>query len=175
MSCHVRYRLFSRVPSTLDLVRAKMRSHISGRGSALVDNPENARNPVRFVRRLLQLRETFSRMVAEAFESDQAFQKTLGAVPGGLELLVALGFREAEAGVFALPMDADLDALRARFYELEAAGPLLKKRAQEKARAAKLEAQKPLKAAPRGRSRGPVTLDPGHAPSTCGRYVPPAS
>ena len=61
--------------------------------------------------------------------SNRVFQEKILAVPGGLKLFVALGFREADGGLFVLPKDAPLPELEARALELEAALPYLKERA----------------------------------------------
>ena len=47
------------------------------------------------------------------------FSKTIGAMSGGMELLIALGFRETQEGQLQLHMDQNLHHLRARKLELE--------------------------------------------------------
>ena len=54
--------------------------------------------------------------------------RTYLKVPGGLDILVALGFREAEGGALVLPLTANPRHLEARKVELEAGVDLLRKR-----------------------------------------------
>lgn len=53
---------------------------------------------------------------------------SVGSLQGGLSILVALGFREAENGSLLLTIDSNLKALDARRLELEVGLDLLRNR-----------------------------------------------
>jgi Ca2+-binding EF-hand superfamily protein len=59
--------------------------------------------------------------------SSSKFQKVIASLAGGVELLVALGFRESETGGLEFPQDRDLTHLTARHVELETGLAWLKK------------------------------------------------
>ncbi|CAM9540300.1 unnamed protein product, partial [Phaeothamnion confervicola] len=87
-----------------------------------------------------------------------AFVQRVAVVRGGIELMVALGFREALDGAWVLPPDADLAHLAARQLELEAGLPALRQRAAAavaKVVAARVAAAKAAAAAKLVASRGP--------------------
>jgi hypothetical protein len=54
--------------------------------------------------------------------------RRVGMLPGGLNIFVALGFREEESGALVLPIDANIPDLEARKLELEIGLDNLKKR-----------------------------------------------
>ena len=52
----------------------------------------------------------------------------VGRINGAINILVAMGFREAEGGCLVLPLDANIDELNARRLELEVGLDLIRKR-----------------------------------------------
>jgi cullin 3 len=71
------YVLFSRVPSTLDILRASMGKYIKQLGLAIVADQDNVKEPVAFVQQMLDLKQKFDRIIAEAFRSEKKMQKKL--------------------------------------------------------------------------------------------------
>jgi WD40 repeat protein len=56
------------------------------------------------------------------------FHRRVGALPGGIEMLIALGFREEEGGVLVLPLSSSLYDVAARKLELEVGLDRLRKK-----------------------------------------------
>eukprot|EP01041_Mallomonas_annulata_P000829 gene829-1611_t len=52
-------------------------------------------------------------------QKNETFHRRVGRLEGGIQMLVALGFREEEGGCLYLPLDTNLDVLEARRLELE--------------------------------------------------------
>ncbi len=70
--------------------------------------------------------------------TNQKFESTLKIVPGGLDLMTSLGFRENEPGVWTMSSGFDVPALQARLLELESCqGPLKDRASRKKASTAK--------------------------------------
>ncbi len=60
--------------------------------------------------------------------TNTAFVQNVASVPGGIALLVAVGFRENDNGALVYPKNGNLDELNARKIELDAGLPMLKAR-----------------------------------------------
>lgn len=71
------YDLFSRVPSTLDCLRDCMCDYVRKAGRELVTDQERVKEPVAFVKGLLDMRDKYDRLVTEAFRSEKKSQKKL--------------------------------------------------------------------------------------------------
>ena len=72
------YKLFSRVPSTLGLLRESMSDFVKLTGSNLVrDQDQKKTTPVKFVEGLLNLRDKYDVIVSQAMNGDKSFSKTL--------------------------------------------------------------------------------------------------
>lgn len=67
------YRVFSRESAELLAVGAAMAKQVRDAGEDIVADPDNARNPSRFVERLLRLQEHYARIVTQAFKGDRNF------------------------------------------------------------------------------------------------------
>lgn len=94
----------------------------------------------------------------------KVFESTLKVVPGGLELMNALGFREVESGVWTMARGFDESALRARLLELESCVGPLKDRAKRRKDAPKKKplgrvAEKHIKASSK-RTKAPKLVPP---------------
>lgn len=61
------YELFVRVPATLEELRGAMSEYVKAAGRALVADQERERDPVVFVKSLLEMRDKFDRIVHESF------------------------------------------------------------------------------------------------------------
>ena len=68
------YQLFSRVPTTLDFVRALMGAHVRSLGDAIVQEQESVKNPMKFVQDVLDLRSKYSNTVEVAFQDAATHQ-----------------------------------------------------------------------------------------------------
>jgi cullin 3 len=71
------YALFSRIPSTLDILRDCMGKYIKQCGLAIVADQETVREPVMFVQQMLDLKTKFDRIISEAFRNEKRAQKKL--------------------------------------------------------------------------------------------------
>jgi len=71
------YRLFSRVPETLQLLCTALSKHIKARGSQLVRDQDEQRDPVVFVQELLNLRDKYGRFITESFRGAKNFEKVM--------------------------------------------------------------------------------------------------
>ena len=80
------YRIFSRQPTTLDQLRLFMSGMIKEMGTAIVQDQENIKDPMKFVQNVLELRAKFSHIVDNAFidlraplaaQADRLFTKSL--------------------------------------------------------------------------------------------------
>lgn len=71
------YRLFAQVPGCLDIVRGCLKAYVTDLGKKLVTDSEEAKSPVEFVQRLLDMRDKFSRIVGTAFDGNKAFERSL--------------------------------------------------------------------------------------------------
>ncbi|SPQ95577.1 unnamed protein product (mitochondrion) [Plasmodiophora brassicae] len=74
---HRMYILFKRVPSTLAIVSDCMKSLVRQVGEAYVADPENKKNPCKFVQSVLDLRAKFYGTVEKAFDGDRSFARSL--------------------------------------------------------------------------------------------------
>lgn len=71
------YLLFARIPSTLEELRGAMAEYVKSAGRELVADQERVREPVVFVKGLLDMRDKFDRIVSDAFQGEKAAQKKL--------------------------------------------------------------------------------------------------
>ena len=71
------YRLFNRVPETLQLLCTALSNHVKARGSQLVRDQDERKDPVVFVQELLSLRDKYGQFIAESFRKDKNFVKVL--------------------------------------------------------------------------------------------------
>jgi len=71
------YGLLARVPPTLEILRGAVCDHVKRVGTALVSDQEKAKNPVEFVRKLLEMRDQYDEIVENAFQGEKASQKRL--------------------------------------------------------------------------------------------------
>jgi len=69
------YGLFARVPATLDELRGAMSEYVKAAGRGLVVDQEREREPVVFVKGLLEMRDKFDRIVQESFGGERVAQK----------------------------------------------------------------------------------------------------
>lgn len=74
------YTLFKRVDGGLNLLRTVMSDHIKETGKALVADPEKGKDPVEFVQRLLDERDTYEAIITKAFADDKTFRNALNQV-----------------------------------------------------------------------------------------------
>jgi cullin 3 len=74
---HRLYKLFCRVPSTLEHVQLSMQKHVENLGNDLMKDPEMNKEPISFVQKLLDIREKYDRIVCEGFEANKDFQMAL--------------------------------------------------------------------------------------------------
>ncbi|XP_063941575.1 cullin-3A-like [Daucus carota subsp. sativus] len=68
------YNLFCGVPDGLSMMEAVMASHLRETGEQLVTDRERARNPVKFVKFLLDVKEKYDNIIYLAFSDDKTFQ-----------------------------------------------------------------------------------------------------
>eukprot|EP00475_Leptophrys_vorax_P035106 TRINITY_DN57500_c0_g2_i2.p1 TRINITY_DN57500_c0_g2~~TRINITY_DN57500_c0_g2_i2.p1 ORF type:complete len:512 (-),score=153.39 TRINITY_DN57500_c0_g2_i2:54-1589(-) len=71
------YRLFSRVPETLNILREEMKNHVTQRGSSIVQDEQNKKDPNKFVQELLDLRSVYFTIVDQSFGEDRKFSRSL--------------------------------------------------------------------------------------------------
>ena len=71
------YDLLTRVPATLDLLRGAVCDHVKKLGLDLVSDQEKVKDPIEFVRRLLEMRDQYDVIVADAFRAEKKMQKRL--------------------------------------------------------------------------------------------------
>ncbi|PWA83273.1 Cullin [Artemisia annua] len=74
------YKIFSRVPNGLTLIRGVMTSHIWDTGKQLVTDPERLKDPVGFVQCLLGEKDKHEKIIKLSFKSDTAFQMALNSL-----------------------------------------------------------------------------------------------
>jgi cullin 3 len=65
------YALFSRVPSTLDILRDCMCNHIKRTGQEIIADQERVKDPVAFVQNLLDMKSKFDDIVNDAFKAEK--------------------------------------------------------------------------------------------------------
>eukprot|EP01038_Epipyxis_sp_PR26KG_P004921 gene4921-6884_t len=71
------FRLFQRVPQSLELLRESMGKYISKLGLEIVSNQENNKDPVQFVKLILDLKYKFDTIINDAFLSEKKCLKVL--------------------------------------------------------------------------------------------------
>jgi cullin 3 len=71
------YRLYSRIPATLEILKEEMKNHVTGRGSAVVQDEQNKKDPNKFVQELLDLRAAYFAIVDQSFSEDRKFARAL--------------------------------------------------------------------------------------------------
>lgn len=74
------YNLYGKVKFGLDIVREIMSTHIKECGLQLVQDPEKLKDPVVFVRCLLELRDKYENIIKKAFNDDKNFRNALNHV-----------------------------------------------------------------------------------------------
>ncbi|KAJ0703500.1 putative cullin [Helianthus annuus] len=71
------YNFFRRLPNGLSVIRDAMTSHIRETGKQLVIDPEQVKDPVEFVQRLLEEKDKHDKIINLAFNNDKTFQNAL--------------------------------------------------------------------------------------------------
>ena len=71
------FNLFSRVPQVLVEIRRVMQKYVGELGDELVDGQQHAKDAGNFVRKLLDMRSKFAKVVEIAFQNDNECQKAL--------------------------------------------------------------------------------------------------
>ena len=71
------YALFSRIPSTLDILRDAMGKYIRQCGVAIVADQDTVKEPMTFVQQMLDLKAKFDRIIQESFRNEKKMQKKL--------------------------------------------------------------------------------------------------
>eukprot|EP00744_Colponema_vietnamica_P001479 GILI01002448.1.p1 GENE.GILI01002448.1~~GILI01002448.1.p1 ORF type:complete len:735 (+),score=195.81 GILI01002448.1:139-2343(+) len=71
------FSLFSRVPSTLEDVKAALSKHVRDQGLSIVNDQEKLKEPVSYIQSLLDLKDAVDSIVRDAFRNDKAFQKVV--------------------------------------------------------------------------------------------------
>jgi len=74
------YELFKRVTQPtpgLTVIRDIMAAHVKARGTQLVQDDDNHRDPVQYVQALLSLRDKYEHVIVSAFAGDKQFYKAL--------------------------------------------------------------------------------------------------
>ncbi|XP_063941565.1 cullin-3B-like [Daucus carota subsp. sativus] len=87
------YNLFHGVPDGLSTMKAVMTSHLRETGEQLVADTERARNPVKFVKFLLDVKEKYDKIIYLAFCDDKTFQN---AFDSSFESIFNLNPRSSE-------------------------------------------------------------------------------
>lgn len=67
------YKLFQKVESTLKYILEEMSPYIEERGKSIIDDDELKKDPVKFTKRLLDLKHEMDQMVRECFNDDPKF------------------------------------------------------------------------------------------------------
>lgn len=86
------YDLLSREPATLAVLREAMAALVRDTGTAIVRDPENLKNPRRFVQSLLDTRAKYLNFVLQCFRQDRQFAR---ALRDALEMFINLDSRAA--------------------------------------------------------------------------------
>ncbi len=71
------YNLFARVPSILDILREFMYEHVKKLGLQIVADQQAVKDPVAFVKQILDLKNKYSEIVAKSFKGDKKALKRL--------------------------------------------------------------------------------------------------
>lgn len=71
------YALLTRVPSCLDLLRDAVGRYIGKCGLEIVENQETTKDPVMFLKLILELKDKFDQVIKEAFRAEKKMQKKL--------------------------------------------------------------------------------------------------
>ena len=87
------YKLFGRVPDGLQTIKAAMSRHLREIGRALVTNPEISKNPLEFIKNLLNLKGQYDTFLKRSFSSDPLFKH---AIHSDFECFVNLSDRSPE-------------------------------------------------------------------------------
>ncbi|KAF5778028.1 putative cullin [Helianthus annuus] len=73
------YNFFRRLPNGLSVIRDVMTSHIRETGEQLVIDPEQVKDPVEFVQRLLEEKDKHDKIINLAFNNGKTFQNALNS------------------------------------------------------------------------------------------------
>ncbi|GMH64531.1 hypothetical protein TrST_g105 [Triparma strigata] len=65
------YNLFKLVPSTVDILRDAVCDHVKRKGKQLVQDQERVKDPVKFVRGVLEMRDRYDQVVEKAFDGEK--------------------------------------------------------------------------------------------------------
>ncbi|KAG2450508.1 hypothetical protein HYH02_005009 [Chlamydomonas schloesseri] len=87
------YSLMRRVDNGLATVRHMLCEHVKEVGRALVGDPERSKDPVEYVQALLDMRDKYERIIAQAFADDKTFRNALNQA---FEHFVNLNVRSPE-------------------------------------------------------------------------------
>lgn len=87
------YRLFRDVPATLKHIQKCLKKVVRETGTAIVKDRVNARNPRKFVLKILDCRKKYENFVVQSFQSHRSFT---GCLKSALEYCINLDSRAAE-------------------------------------------------------------------------------
>ncbi|KAH7431373.1 hypothetical protein KP509_08G045100 [Ceratopteris richardii] len=87
------YNLFKRVSPGLALVRDVMTAHLRNMGKQLVTDPERLKDPLEYVRCLLNEKEKYDKIITTSFNNDKSFQNVLNS---SFEYFINLNARSPE-------------------------------------------------------------------------------
>jgi len=96
------FRLFSKVPRTLEFIRGCMSKLVKDTGTAIVQDPVNLKQPKLFVQKVLDCRKKYDNFVKKAFNEDRIFTRDLKE---SLEHFINLDSRAAPAQYLSLYLD----------------------------------------------------------------------
>lgn len=71
------YALFSRVPACFDLIKDSLGTYIVQSGEAILTEQETSKDPVLFVKRILDLKDQFDQMLNISLRSEKKLQKKI--------------------------------------------------------------------------------------------------
>jgi cullin 3 len=97
------YDLFSRVNDGQRIILEKMSEHVGHKGKDIVQNPELQAEPLAFVQQLIELKDQYDTLIADAFRGEKSFTNALYKA---FELFINQNPRSPE--YISLAMDAHL-------------------------------------------------------------------
>jgi len=97
------YDLFSRVPDGDRIILVKMSEHVLHKGKDIVQNSEVQGEPLMYVQQLIDLKDQYDTLIAEAFRSEKKFTNALHKA---FETFINLNARSPE--YISLTMDSHL-------------------------------------------------------------------
>jgi len=120
------YNLFARVSNGLEFMKDKISNYVRETGKKLVNDPNKQKNPDQYVQSLLDLKDKYDKLLANAFNNDKTFQHSINQSfehfinanqksPEFISLFIDGKLKKGQKGISETEVDAIIDKVMMLF------------------------------------------------------------